>query len=681
MKLGIKIGLGFAALLVISITLGTLAIINMSKVETKSIMLEKEYVPEVGIANQVERSSFRTMYAMRGYGFTGEQSLLDDARGNIKALHERLDKAKVLGDNSANLKKLRPAVENVEKELAQYEKLVAETVEVNAKMDQQRAALDAAAKLYMDNCNEFLAGQNQKMENDIRDDLGEVALDERLEKITLVNDIIDVGNATRLAAWRSQAQREPKVIQDAYANFDVMKEKFAGLRKICKAADDLKRIDNTEQAANDYKQAMVTFLDLWLKNVELGKQRGEIGDKVVEEVRSVAIAGMDGTTRIATEAVEALGSASNIMIIGLIVATIIGLLVAFFITRAITRPIIMGVKFAETVADGDLSQRLDIVQKDEIGQLANALNNMVDKVKEVVGNVQSAADNVASGSQELSASSEEMSQGSTEQAAAAEEASSSMEEMAANIRQNADNAMQTEKIASKSAEDAKKGGESVAQTLAAMKEIASKISIIEEIARQTNLLALNAAIEAARAGEHGKGFAVVAAEVRKLAERSQHAAAEISELSGSSVEIAEQAGKMLSEMVPDIQRTAELVQEISAASKEQDTGAEQVNQAIMQLDQVIQQNASASEEMAATAEELSSQAEQLQDTIAFFKVDTKAGARRRSTPQPVARKKQAGLPAPKPVVKKAAKKTAGSTGLDLNLGDDSGKLDDEFERF
>jgi methyl-accepting chemotaxis protein len=681
MKLGIKIGLGFAALLVISITLGTLAIINMSKVETKSIMLEKEYVPEVGIANQVERSSFRTMYAMRGYGFTGEQSLLDDARGNIKALHERLDKAKVLGDNSANLKKLRPAVENVEKELAQYEKLVAETVEVNAKMDQQRAALDAAAKLYMDNCNEFLAGQNQKMENDIRDDLGEVALDERLEKITLVNDIIDVGNATRLAAWRSQAQREPKVIQDAYANFDVMKEKFAGLRKICKAADDLKRIDNTEQAANDYKQAMVTFLDLWLKNVELGKQRGEIGDKVVEEVRSVAIAGMDGTTRIATEAVEALGSASNIMIIGLIFATIIGLLVAFFITRAITRPIIMGVKFAETVADGDLSQRLDIVQKDEIGQLANALNNMVDKVKEVVGNVQSAADNVASGSQELSASSEEMSQGSTEQAAAAEEASSSMEEMAANIRQNADNAMQTEKIASKSAEDAKKGGESVAQTLAAMKEIASKISIIEEIARQTNLLALNAAIEAARAGEHGKGFAVVAAEVRKLAERSQHAAAEISELSGSSVEIAEQAGKMLSEMVPDIQRTAELVQEISAASKEQDTGAEQVNQAIMQLDQVIQQNASASEEMAATAEELSSQAEQLQDTIAFFKVDTKAGARRRSTPQPVARKKQAGLPAPKPVVKKAAKKTAGSTGLDLNLGDDSGKLDDEFERF
>ncbi|WP_235264124.1 methyl-accepting chemotaxis protein, partial [Geoalkalibacter ferrihydriticus] len=207
------------------------------------------------------------------------------------------------------------------------------------------------------------------------------------------------------------------------------------------------------------------------------------------------------------------------------------------------------------------------------------------------------------------------------QAAAAEEASSSMEQMAANIRQNADNAMQTEKIAAKSAQDARQGGEAVGKTVTAMKQIADKISIVEEIARQTNLLALNAAIEAARAGEHGKGFAVVAAEVRKLAERSQTAAAEISDLSGSSVEIAEQAGKMLTQMVPDIQKTAELVQEIAAASKEQDAGAEQVNKAIQQLDQVIQQNASASEEMASTSEELSSQAEQLQQAIAYFKVD------------------------------------------------------------
>ncbi len=681
MKLGIKIGLGFAALLAIAITLGTLAIVNMSNVETKSTMLEKEYVPEVGIANQIERSSFRTMYAMRGYGFTGEQSLLDSAREHIKALHERLDKAKTLGDNSPNLKALRPAVEKVDKELADYAKLIEETIAVNTKMNKQKALLDSSAKQYMDNCNDFLAGQINKMETEITDGAYAEKLKERQQKINVVNDIIDVGNATRLSAWKSQALREPKIIQDAYANFDVMKAKFATLRKITRSENDIKRIDNTQQAAQDYKQAMVNFLDLWLENVEIGKKRGELGDIVVGEARAVAVAGMESTGDIAAEAVSALRSSSNIMIIGLIIATILGLLIAFFITRAITKPIIMGVKFAENIAKGDLSQRLDIVQKDEIGQLANALNTMVDKLKGVVGDVQSAADNVASGSQELSASSEEMSQGSTEQAAAAEEASSSMEQMAANIRQNADNAMQTEKIASKSAEDAKEGGESVAKTLSAMKEIASKISIIEEIARQTNLLALNAAIEAARAGEHGKGFAVVAAEVRKLAERSQHAAAEISELSGSSVEVAEQAGTMLTAMVPDIQRTAELVQEISAASKEQDTGAEQVNQAIMQLDQVIQQNASASEEMASTSEELSSQAEQLQDTISFFKVDTNAGSKARRTPQPVVNKKQAGLPAPKALFRKTKKTTTASTGLDLDLGSDSNKLDDEFERF
>ena len=381
------------------------------------------------------------------------------------------------------------------------------------------------------------------------------------------------------------------------------------------------------------------------------------------------------------------GSAMRSMIILVIAGMIVAIGFGFVISNIISRPIKRGVEFATAIAGGDLTQKLDVNQKDEVGQLAKALNDMTDNLKGIIENIKSASDNVASGSQEMSANSEQMSQGATEQAAAAEEASSSMEEMTSNIKQNADNALQTEKISKKSAEDASEGGKAVAETVVAMKEIAGKISIIEEIARQTNLLALNAAIEAARAGEHGKGFAVVASEVRKLAERSQTAAGEISRLSKTSVEVAEKAGQMLQKIVPDIRKTAELVQEITVASDEQNSGAEQINNAIQQLNQVIQQNASASEEMASTAEELSSQAEQLIDTISFFKVDTNS-SKGNSRPVQTVNKTRGRLEVAHLAEKKHQPKIAHFAGnanksggviLDMNQGSD--KYDGEFEKF
>lgn len=379
----------------------------------------------------------------------------------------------------------------------------------------------------------------------------------------------------------------------------------------------------------------------------------------------------------------AIANAASRLMIGLAIAgAMIALAFGFIISNIISNPLRKGVVFAQAVASGDLTKTIDLNQKDEIGQLSSALNDMVAKLASIVNDVMAASDNVASGSQELSATAQQMSQGATEQAASAEEISSSMEEMTSSIKQNADNSSQTEKIAIKSASDAKEGGKAVNETVSAMKEIATKISIIEEIARQTNLLALNAAIEAARAGEHGKGFAVVASEVRKLAERSQSAAGEISQLSSSSVAIAEQAGDMLQKMLPDIQRTAELVQEISASSKEQDTGAEQVNKAIQQLDQVIQQNASASEEMASTSEELSSQAEQLQHSISYF--NTGDSYRRSTSARPATAKKPQHHAAVahighKPASSSAPRKAAGGVAIDMNGGADH--LDDEFEKF
>ncbi len=347
---------------------------------------------------------------------------------------------------------------------------------------------------------------------------------------------------------------------------------------------------------------------------------------------------------------------------------------------------------ADTIAGGDLTvEAKPLSDKDSLGL---ALARMVAKLRSVVSDALVAADNVSAGSQELSASAEELSQGATEQASSTEEASASMEEMAANIKQTADNAGQTEKIARQSAQDAQASGEAVGRAVEAMRTIAEKITIVQEIARQTDLLALNAAVEAARAGEHGRGFAVVASEVRKLAERSQTAAAEISTLSANTVRAAQEAGDMLARLVPDIKKTAGLVEEISAACREQDIGGEQVNQAIQQLDKVTQQNASASEQMSATSEELAAQAEQLQASIAYFRIDDRAASARAPAAEarPVHRTVVA-KPARAPTVLAAAKpsrigpkrnaapRAATTGGYALNLAHGSDPHDADFERY
>jgi len=336
---------------------------------------------------------------------------------------------------------------------------------------------------------------------------------------------------------------------------------------------------------------------------------------------------------------------------------------------------------ADEIANGNLT--VDIRERSPQDKLMQALAAMVSGLTRTVSDIRAIAGEVSAASQSISTASIQVSKGASAQAAAAEEASSSMEQMVSNIKQNADNAQQTDKIANKSAKDAQESGKSVLEAVAAMKEIANKISIIEEIARQTNLLALNAAIEAARAGEHGKGFAVVAAEVRKLAERSQKAAGEINQLSANTLKVSEKSGEMLDKLVPDIQRTAELVQEITAASKEQDTGAEQINKALQQLEQVIQQNASASEEMASTTEELTGQSDQLVSALSFFHTGDEEGAPGRKGAVAKVQRQAAPARAAKPVghTSAAAAKPAARGGVSLRLKDKHDELDGEFERF
>jgi methyl-accepting chemotaxis protein len=407
--------------------------------------------------------------------------------------------------------------------------------------------------------------------------------------------------------------------------------------------------DKARQLFAEYERALATYYAA-LDSIEQYGRGGKFADAMAyangpASAAAKALEGAIGSlvelkVSLSKETADANSALSASAMLMLMIAMAIGLAASLALGIAMSismsRPIARIVSFTEAISGGDLTKvvHADMLNRtDEFGNLAHAFQDMQRNLRKVVAELQTAVVNISSGSDQVSNSAQQLSQGASEQAASAEEVSASVEEMNATIKQNADNAISTEAIANQSASRGAEGGQAVAETVAAMKQIASSTAIIEEIARQTNLLALNAAIEAARAGEAGKGFAVVASEVRKLAERSQTAAGEIGKLSVSSVAVAEKAGAMLTEIVPELKKTSSLVQEISASSKEQTSGTEQIAKAIMQLDQVVQDNASNSEELASMSEELSGQARQLAETVGFFKVD-EAGTASEAKPAP-----------------------------------------------
>jgi len=645
-KLGKKLAVGFGVLILITVVLGILAIVNLFSIRSTSELLVKDYVPEVKVASKIERYQHETMYYIIQYGIVYDNNYLKEGRKNMELLKKSLQEAKELANSSQILVKLRSEISDLESSVEKYDDMIDETEKIVNQILIEREHMNKAA-------NDFTNVLESAIETENRN-----------ENLKYLNQIIDLGNDIRVANWKTQATKEAKYIGEKINNFVEIESLIAKLRNVGASDIFLKEI---QSATLGYKDDMNSMMTETTKLEEIRKQRVEAAKNAKEAAIHI---GEIGNTNIAEKSLSVydLISTSNfVIIIGLVIALLVGIFFAMVITKAITEPLKIGVSFAQNISIGDLTQNLAVNQKDEIGDLAKALQEMVSKFKEIVQNIRSSADNIAQASGELSSSSQQVSQGASEQASSAEEVSSSMEQMAANIQQNADNAQQTEKIARQATESLDKVNNAAGETLIQVKTIAEKISIINDIAFQTNILALNAAVEAARAGEHGKGFAVVAAEVRKLAERSQKAAIEIDSVSKRCVSITQDSSDLIQKLVPEIERTAKLVQEITASSIEQNSGAGQVNNAIQQLNQVTQQNAAASEEMATSSEELAAQADQLKEQISFFKLGNEhlitKNIRR----------------APKQKYQVAHMQHSQKGGVKLNLGNE--KFDDEYEKF
>ena len=601
MKLSTKIAAGFAAIIAIMMALGGLAVKNMSSVKTESVKLADEYVPEVAVANDIERKSMMTMYAIRGYTMSLDKAYLEDGKKTLIEVNEDLKKAETLSQKALNLTALKGQVDKAKEAVAKYGTLLTETVDNNEEIAKIREGLNNSAANFASNSEKFSKAQSEILVQEVKAGSSTEKLQQRFDKVSLMNRVIELGSIIRINVWKTQALNDLKQLDDADAKFSEMYKVLTELRGITQHEEHLKQIEQVKVAAESYQADIKEFQKVMITQSTVNKNRGQAAESVLEAARTTSSKGIEHTSSIATNAASSLASGLWIIIVGLFIATGIGITLGFIITLSIAAPL-----------------------------------------KKAIDSMRNATEEIGAASTELSGASQQLSSGASEQASSIEETSASLEEMGGMVQNNVTNAQKAKDLAAQVRSVSEQGNasmgklqtsmteilesnEKIEQLVKVIGEIGEKTKVMDEIVFQTKLLSFNASVEAERAGEHGRGFAVVAQEVGILAQMSGKSAQEIAQIVTGSIRQAEaittenkkkvetgnsyvlETSKYLKEIMVSAATVTDGAQQVLSASQEQAAGIKQINLAMSNLDKATQENSAMAEETASTSEELNAQ--------------------------------------------------------------------------